>query len=107
MDKVKFMSNRKVLLRFAAFLSIGAAVINIAIVITQPARAQPPQPQTPPPANRNERVYKMGDGIAAPRVISRVNPGYPEEGRAAQIDGSVRLSLVIGADGVPRDINVV
>jgi len=55
----------------------------------------------------NDRVYKMGDGITPPRVLSKIDPDYTEEARAAKVAGTVVLSLVIGADGLAKDINVV
>jgi len=53
------------------------------------------------------RVFKMSDGITAPRLISRVEPNYSDEARAEKVAGSVLLSVVVGADGQAHDINVV
>lgn len=60
-------------------------------------------PASPAPG----KVYKMADGIKAPRVIWKVDPQYTEEARAAKIDGMVLLSVVIGTDGIAHDINVL
>jgi periplasmic protein TonB len=59
------------------------------------------------PAQSEEKVYKMGDGITAPRVVHKVDPQYTEEARAAKIEGTVLLSVVIGTDGAAHDINVI
>jgi len=72
-------------------------------------------PQTPPPAASaasasapsGEKTYKMSEGITAPKVIYKVDPGYTEEARAAKISGSVRLGVVIGSDGKAHDITVL
>jgi TonB family protein len=55
----------------------------------------------------DEKVYRIADGISAPSLISKVDPEYTEEARAAKIAGSVLLSVVVGTDGVAHDINVV
>lgn len=40
-------------------------------------------------------------------MIYKVEPAYTEEARKAKIDGSVLLSLVIGADGLAHDISIL
>jgi TonB family protein len=39
-------------------------------------------------------------------VVAKTNPEYTEEARLARLEGGVLLSLVVGADGQPRDIHV-
>jgi TonB family protein len=39
-------------------------------------------------------------------VVSKAKPEYSEEASLAKLEGSVLLSLVVGADGRPRDIQV-
>lgn len=43
----------------------------------------------------------------APTVIHKTDPAYTDEALAAGIQGTVILQLVIGADGIASDINVV
>jgi TonB family protein len=43
---------------------------------------------------------------SAPFVVAKQNPEYTEEARLAKLEGSVLLSLMVGADGQPRDIRV-
>ena len=52
-------------------------------------------------------VYRVGGDVSAPLLVSKVEPEYSEEARKAKFSGAVMLSLVVGADGVPRDIHVV
>jgi TonB family protein len=52
-------------------------------------------------------VYKMSDGIQAPRVLFKSDPRYTDEAKAAKIEGSVLLQVVIGTDGLAHDINVI
>ena len=51
-------------------------------------------------------VFRPGPEVLAPFVVAKAKPAYTEEARLAKLEGSVLLSLVIGADGQPRDIQV-
>jgi len=51
-------------------------------------------------------IYRPGGDVVAPRVIDRLEPIYSEEARIAKAQGSVLLSLIVGADGQPRDLRV-
>jgi TonB family protein len=51
-------------------------------------------------------AYKIGDGVSAPRVLAKTKPGYSEEARLAKWQGTVVLSVVVGADGLAHDISV-
>ena len=51
-------------------------------------------------------VLRPGPDVKAPFVVSKAKPEYSEEARLAKLEGSVLLSLVVGADGHPRDIQV-
>jgi TonB family protein len=55
----------------------------------------------------DEKVYKVGHGISAPRVLLKVDPEYTSEARRAKTAGTVMLSMVVGSDGAARDIKVV
>jgi protein TonB len=52
-------------------------------------------------------VYRAGGGVQAPMVISRVDPDYSEEARAAKFGGAVVLSIVVDETGNPTGIEVV
>ncbi len=51
-------------------------------------------------------VLSLGPGIVPPFVIAKAKPEYTDEARLAKLEGSVLLSLVVGADGKPSDIQV-
>jgi TonB family protein len=51
-------------------------------------------------------MLRPGPDVTAPFVVSKAKPEYSEEARLAKLEGSVLLSLVVGADGQPRDIQV-
>jgi TonB family protein len=52
-------------------------------------------------------VFRPGPEVTAPFVVAKAPPAYSDEARLAKLEGSVLLSLVVGADGQPRDIQVV
>ena len=52
-------------------------------------------------------VYRVGGGVSAPKEIYSPEPEYSEEARKVKHMGVVVLRLVVGPDGVPRDIHVV
>jgi len=51
-------------------------------------------------------VFRPGPDVTAPFVIAKATPAYTEEARLAKLEGSVLLSLVVGVDGQPGDIQV-
>lgn len=59
------------------------------------------------------RVYELADVQIPPSALNRddllraLNATYPPHLRAAGTPGTVQVRLVIGADGVPRDVTVL
>jgi len=51
-------------------------------------------------------VYHVGSGVTAPRAIYSPDPEFSEEARKAKYQGTVVLSLIVGADGRTHDIRV-
>lgn len=85
------------ILRFAA---IASAALVLAIGVN--VRAQSDQPAAEP-----GQVYHVGGDVQSPRVVAKVDPAYTEEARAQKLAGTVRLSMVIGTDGLAHDISVL
>jgi TonB family protein len=52
-------------------------------------------------------VYRVGNGTTAPRVDSKVEPKYSEEARAAKLQGTVVLSVIVGTDGIVHDAQIL
>ena len=59
------------------------------------------------PLSAFQEPYKPGGGVTTPKVSTRVDPQYTQEAKAAKIEGSVTLKVVVDRNGVPRDIEVV
>jgi periplasmic protein TonB len=53
-----------------------------------------------------DKVYRIGSGVTAPKVLKKSDPIYTEGATAGKIEGTVLLTLVVGSDGVARDIQV-
>ena len=52
-------------------------------------------------------VYRPGNGVTAPTLLSQVRPNYTPEAMRRRIQGTVVLEMIVGADGVPYDLRVV
>jgi TonB family protein len=51
-------------------------------------------------------VYHMGRGVSPPRKIYGLDPDFTSKARRAKVEGTVTLSVIITAEGTPRDITV-
>jgi TonB family protein len=82
----------------------GWALACAAILAAAPAAAQ----QTPA-----AEVYELRGVEVAPRPLNAgqmaavLNTLYPESLRASGVSGTVRVSMIVGPDGVPREARVV
>jgi len=52
-------------------------------------------------------TFRIGPGISTPKPLQQIEPTYSEDARLAHLEGTVVLSIVVGADGLTHDINVV
>ena len=53
-------------------------------------------------------AYRPGlGGVTAPRTIYAPDPQYSDQARSVKFTGSVLLWLIVGADGLPKDIRIV
>ena len=51
-------------------------------------------------------AVKVGGPVTAPKLLSKVEPAYTEDARAAKYQGTVLLQVVIDVDGTATDIQV-
>ncbi len=52
-------------------------------------------------------VYRMGQGITAPSLISKKEPEYTEGARAGAVQGTTVLGVDIGPDGIARNFQIL
>jgi TonB family protein len=53
-----------------------------------------------------EKIYKIGPGIVPPKVLEKTEPKYTDEARAAKLEGTVGLIIVVGTDQRAHDIKI-
>jgi TonB family protein len=53
------------------------------------------------------KVYKIGGEVSTPKIIHKIQPEYSEAARKDKLQGSVLLGVTIGADGKPKNIQVL
>ncbi len=51
-------------------------------------------------------IFRVGNGVTAPRAIFSPEPEYSDEARKAKFQGMVTLLAVIGPDGRPKNLSV-
>lgn len=56
--------------------------------------------------NTSGDVYKIGGDVTTPVLLSKVEPEYSQEARAAKYQGSVLLYAEVGADGLAHNAKV-
>ncbi len=52
-------------------------------------------------------AFRVGGGVSAPAVLTKVDPEYSEEARKAKYSGTVTLAVVVFPDGKAGEIHVV
>jgi len=52
-------------------------------------------------------IMSVGGGVTAPQVIHQVDPDFTEQARAARLQGQVAIQLIVDANGMPEDMQVV
>ena len=52
-------------------------------------------------------AYRIGGGVSAPTVLSKVEPEYSEEARKAKWQGTVILQLVVDDQGRPQQLKIM
>src|SRR5262249_31223859 len=61
-------------------------------------------------APASENLPKLGETVyieKLPQAITKVAPDYPELARAANAEGTVMVSALVGKDGRVKDVRVV
>lgn len=52
------------------------------------------------------KIYRIGGDVTAPVLLSKVEPEYSQDARAAKYQGTVLLSVEIGTDGLAHNVKV-
>jgi len=90
----RFAGNR----RTVAALATAAVIVFGVVVRMESTTPSLNAPITVTSVAANRRL-KVGGPVRAPTKVVDVKPEYPEDARAAKIEGVVILGIVIGEDG--------
>ncbi len=85
------------------FLLPSAPLPCLFIAASESATAQETGPGTSGPDN----IYRAGNGVSKPSLISKVEPGYSSAARKLQAEGEVVLYAVINPDGTAQNLRVI
>lgn len=87
--------------RASAGIFVRCAIALVAAMLTFPIAV------TRQSVHAQGKVYRMSDGIAAPKVIYKVEPDYTPQAKDDKIEGTVRLQVEITPDGGAENISVL
>ncbi len=62
--------------------------------------------QLSPKRQATVQALRVGSGVTAPMLLHKLEPSYSVEARAAKVQGTVVLSVVIGTDGTAYDVQL-
>ncbi|MDT8071216.1 MAG: energy transducer TonB [Terriglobia bacterium] len=82
-------------------LGVTLAFISTSLVSQQQSGETKLGSETPA-----SEVYRVGGSVSPPQVIKAPDPQYSKEALKKKIEGTVVLWVVIGPDGVPKDVRV-
>jgi len=82
----------------------GMVVFRSGAAPNQPTPQPTPQLDLPTPG---PGVSRVGNGVSAPVLLSKVEPQYAEEARAAKYQGTVVVYVEVGTDGYAHNMKVV
>jgi TonB family protein len=83
-------------------LQVGAITERVTVVPENSSKSAPIQTTSGKPSR-----LSVGGSVQAAKIITKVQPIYPESARSAGISGTVVLHAVIGMDGKPLSLRVM
>ena len=87
---------------------IGGAALAVPIMPEQPTLAvQQAHPEKSSQPSAHGHVYKVGDDVSAPVPLNSVVAKYSAEAKRAKYQGVCLVSLIVDAQGNPRNLRVI
>jgi protein TonB len=90
----------------------GIALLGLPLILaTAIAQSQPPATPGSKTSDASSEdsaghIYGPKDGAKPPKVTHSSDPEYPIKARKSGKEGTAVLSLVVGSNGLPRDVKV-
>ncbi len=111
-ERVDLLLQEVSMSRARAAVHVAAATLAVLLAVSLCASALPLQAAAPkaPAGKAPEARVNVSDDVTAPsepKLVKRVNPAYPPEAKAAKVQGSVLVDVVIGKDGTVKDARVI
>jgi TonB family protein len=103
--KEDFMSKQRIGITLAAVIVL-TLLAGFAIIRKFPLEFGGAPPAASNPIQGPLKIFSIGDGVTAPVPISKPEPPYTKEAKAAKIQGTVVLWVIVGADGVVKDAGI-
>lgn len=85
---------------FARMWTLSAILVFLVVFVPRGVSAQDNEYKGSIP------IYRIGNGVSAPRAVYTPDPEYSEEARKANCGGEVVLWLIVGADGKTHDVKI-
>ncbi len=83
-----------------AAIVAGCAALLLPLAAMQQGSDQQGEPQ--------KKSHKVGEeGLTPPRLVYKVEPKYTEEARAAKIQGTVTVQVIVNEDGIAEDMKII
>ena len=104
-----FMSKRRIIISLVCVVVLTLVAV-VAIIRKFPLRAGAPvrtASNAVQPASGIGDIFRVGNGVTAPEAIYKPEPGYTQEARAAKLQGTTVLSIVVARDGTVSDVKVI
>jgi TonB family protein len=54
-----------------------------------------------------EKIYEPGGDVKPPKLAHYVEPEFSSSSKEAFVDGTVKISVVVSDQGLPRDLHIV
>ena len=81
------------------------------VMLESPLPVAPPLPDSVPPVTSTPEgpVYHVHTdaGLTPPRATYQIDPEFSEDARKEKQSGNVEINLIVGTDGLPRDLRPV
>lgn len=75
-------------------------ILAAILIISGVAHAQEPDASAPPKA-------RIAGGVMAGQILTKVQPVYPADARAAHVSGTVVMHAIIARDGTVKNLQVI
>jgi TonB family protein len=85
-------------------LEIGAMEESVQVEGQRPANSDPMRARV---VNEGPKRVRIGGNVEEAKIFTMVRPIYPEQAKAAGVEGTVILHAIIGKDGTPLSLRVL